>query len=305
MNKVIQKITTRLQNNYAFLVKSDSHMQRVLWFSLLVIVCHFGFDNGMKDVSVLLGVSALLFPRIVYSPYSWFLLFGMQSIDVYLDYGAKANHGWVMWYWSMAITCSFFVNSDTRKVVLHSNARWLLIIVMMVAVFWKAISPVYMSGDFFHRNLVSNPLMTQFTALVTDLDREQVDLNSKQRIVMMSQVQPSAYNIYGFATTEFTKFLALITTWWVLLIELVVGFLLLLYNKRADMYAHLFHLWFILVAYAAAPIVGFGWILLVLGYSLLEGDQKRLKLSYYFVGVCMCVYGLPIGYTIFDLFGLM
>jgi len=281
-SKIIDWFTTEDKEIFIWLVR---------FLSVGVLCLYSGLDVPYAWAGYVLVFIVLCWPYVVNKPWFWSVLLLLQSVDLYFSWLSKANHGWVMWYWCIAMFIAV-IQSD-KKIefqVIQNSARWLLIIVMLAAVYYKGISPEYMNGDFFEFNLASNMNMVPFVAIISDLSYSELISNARATSDVVGELRTENTEL---KTSWVLHYIAIVTTWWVLLIELVIGALLLFYKKIADWWAHVMHAWFIVGAYAAAPIVGFGWILIVLGYALAWDQSKSIRQMYFALAILMLIYTLP------------
>lgn len=270
--------------------------------TLITVVFYFGFGPIAQELAfVFLGL-AIFWKGIIWYPAFWVSFFALQSIDLYGSWLSAANHTWVMWYWGLAMAvASCIANIKDRDLILINNARWLLILIMLVAVFWKVINPYYMDGSFFERNLVENPLMTTFTHTFGSLSWSDIEENRFERTG--EQVSEDVYK-YSYNSNAMVGFMAIFTTWWVLLIELVIGILLLFYRAKTDLAAHICHIIFIAVAYFAVPIFGFAWILVVLGVATAGTQSAYMRPWYTLLFGLLLLYALPWNFILFNWLGV-
>lgn len=251
-----------------------------------------------SSVAILILIPLLVFKRnLINNSIVWLIPFVLLSFDLYSNWLVLANHEWVMWYWSIVLLVAsvYYKKSDISEEIMKNGARQLLIIIMLVAVAWKVTNPAYLSGSFFERTMISNPLFENFSLLVGDLTVDQLRYNQQIEVTKFTNLVPGELNTeHELISTNLFDLYGVLVSWWVLLIELLIGVLFLLKRQKIDIAAHWLHILFIITTYFAVPIVGFGWILIVLGFALTQNMPKNITYGYFVAGILMCLYGLPL-----------
>lgn len=261
---------------------------------------YFGFNPILQEMAFIFFGLALFWRDSIRHPLFWIGLQLLLSVDLYFSWINAANHTWVMWYWGIVMMIASLIRDvPLQRLIMTNNARWLLIVIMLVAVFWKVINPYYMDGSFFERNLVENPLMTTFTHAFGGLSWEAVEENNIRTLVSSTKDSLT----YSYQSTPLVGMLAIFVTWWVLLIELVIGILLLFYKEKYDLVAHICHMVFIALAYFAVAIFGFAWILVVLGAATAGQTNAYLRPWYTLLFALLLCYALPWNLILFNVLG--
>jgi len=289
--RVFQESLAR--ESYFFLVSRVTVLTIYLWYPYVL------FDQVWVLPFLLI---ALFWRRALESPLFWGLLWALLSVDLYHTWVWKANHGWVMWYWLIAMIAATSVRSEkAREFVMVNNARWLLIIIMIVAVFWKVIDPTYMNSNFFEHQFITNPIMEKFTHVVTGMPWEWIQDNQAAQERLFTDTTVNALEQKSNTAAHYA---AIFITWWVLAVELIIGFLLLFYEKVFDRIAHGFHIFFIWAAYLGGPILAFAWIIAALGLALTGERDRHLWPWYLITFLVLATYGLPWETIFFDWLGI-
>lgn len=285
--------------------KSIADVDLFTWLTvptLFVVYFNFGARPFIAEVILIFFAISFLWTQSTRWPVFWVMLATFLSIDMYLSWVTAANHGWVMWYWVVALmVASFFTKKEDQQFIITTNARWLLIIVMLVAVGWKVVNPYYMDGSFFERNLVSNPLMTTFTHTVTGLPWQQIEENY---MAMNNLFTSPDVTERDFNSNENAHVLGVVISWWVLIVEFLIGFLLLFRRYYTDLAAHIMMIWFIVAAYLGAPVLGFGLILTVLGMAVTGERFVFLRPYYAVLFLILLLYALPWFDILFNISGI-
>ncbi len=276
---------------YLFTQDSTEFIFLIQFLTVPIATFAYGHTPEILPVLIALCIGVCLYPKIAQQPLFWIGMLGVTTYDMYHHALFAANHSWVVWYWLIAVTiATCFIRTGDALQILNNNARWLLIIIMLVAVGWKAAKPEYVNGTFFEFNLVSNTKMAPFVSVVGDLTDKQINSNIHGTARMFLDLEQEQTVLHS---SWYMRVIAHMATWWVLLIEFAVGLLLLFYKKSFDYWAHMFHLQFMFFTYMAAPIMGFAWIIWLLGYSLTWGHSVQLRKYYIALALLFFVYMAP------------
>ena len=87
--------------------------------------------------------------------------------------------------------------------------------------------------------------------------------------------------------------LALVITWYDLLVQIMIGILLIPSRRVTDILAHVALLFFILTTYLPAPVFGFGWTIAILGFTLARASFPLLAMGYLAACVAVLAYQTP------------
>ena len=87
--------------------------------------------------------------------------------------------------------------------------------------------------------------------------------------------------------------MAQLITLYDLYVQVAIGALLLFRRATTDLIAHLLLLFFIFTTYIPAPVLGFGFILSILGFALVKEQSQYLSAAYLFSMVAVIFYQVP------------
>lgn len=227
-------------------------------------------------------------------PIFWFSISGLIAADVITGWFFVDNHKFVELYWCLTMFCIASAPLAIREEVRTMNARWMLGAVMLFAVLWKGISYSYMSGQFFEFTLLTDVRFQHMAHWFGGIEYGLLQGNREtlswfKTFHLQGGVAESAL----IESNAGIRRLALFMTWWTILIE---GFIGLLYVLPA----RIKHIGFIrdysLLAFAAttylfAPVVGFGWLLMIMGIAQTDSPFRRRLFVVAFV--LIQVYEMP------------
>jgi hypothetical protein len=190
------------------------------------------------------------------------------------------NHKYLLAYWLWGlVAAAFFDGEDDRDLILRRNARFMICFIMLGAVVQKTISGSYLDSTMFEVILLTDP---RFDGLLAVLGADRHDLALSQALYndLRAPVPVITEGAAVMPADGWLKAMALAFTWLDYVIQVVVGVLFLLPGKRMERWAHLSLVIFILFIYFVAPVLGFGWLIAVLGITLAHRRFPRFALVY-------------------------
>jgi hypothetical protein len=254
----------------------------------------------VRPVMLAAAALVLISPRALHTPAVWLGVALAVAFRIADDWPLADNHIYLLAYWTFAIALSLRVSGIARS--LASTSRWLVGLAFLFAVVWKAaLSPDFLDGRFFRVTLLTDPRFGEAAMLMGGLSAEQLESNrvaldplphGAQLLTPPTVVEPP--RLRAFATAS---------TWGILCLEAAVALLMLLPATRIIAgLRHTVLLAFCCVTYAFAPVAGFGWLLLVMGFAQLEPRQKWLGRTYVAVFLGLLFYEeVPWGRLVLDL----
>lgn len=227
----------------------------------------------------------------------WLGICGLLAADLMIAWFYVDNHKFVELYWCSAILAATFATSASdRMAVLQWNARLLLAAVMLFAVLWKAISYSYMSGEFFEYVLITDERFQHLTHWFAGLDYATLYSNREALDhIKSAHLDHVSLNSVQLNSSEQVATLSWGMTWWTIIIESIIGLLFLvcfyLPNRFWTATADYTLLAFAVSTYLFAPVVGFGWLLMIMGFTQSTSAFRRRLFCIAFVLVL--VYSMP------------
>ena len=255
---------SRLRSWAAPLLAPDRRIDVVGGLTLVLLLLTTQKAWGLQVVLIPLVASAVVDRRLVRRARYWFAVLAVYAVGVAPSVLEIDNHEFLLAYWLLALGLSRLQADPSAG--LATSARWLVGAAFAFAVLWKAVSPEYLSGDAFYGYLHLDPRFAGLGAAVSDLT-----LADGER----TRVVANALRVVGDETAWFAvrdgpgvSRLAAVMTVWTLAIEAVVAACFLAppsscVGRARD--AAL--LTFLFTTYVLAPVLGFGWILVILGMA--------------------------------------
>ncbi|HWO00609.1 MAG TPA: hypothetical protein VNS63_15225, partial [Blastocatellia bacterium] len=188
------------------------------------------------------------------------------------------NHVYLLAYWCLAAALA--LGAKDVAGTLRRSSRLLVGAAFLMAVIWKGLlSPDYLDGRFFSVTLLTDPRFENATLLLGGLNAEQL-AESREYLRPLPEGAELLDGPELFEPPAF-KLLTRVSTWGLLVLEALIAFACLLsLPRRAVAWRHILLLLFCIVTYAFAPVAGFGWLLLTMGFALCGPEQRVLRASY-------------------------
>jgi hypothetical protein len=144
---------------------------------------------------------------------------------------------------------------------------------------WKGVlSPDFADGRFFRSTLLMDPRFRDLSLLAGEMTPQDVQANARA----LAEVRQGRAAEAKLHEPPRQARMATVITWWTLASEAAVA-LAFLWPGRGALIRGLRHgtlLLFAWTTYAFATVVGFGWLLVILGVSQCEPRERAMRLAY-------------------------
>lgn len=260
----------------------------------VLLTLFFPFEAWYFQIAAqLLAVVFVLHRPAAGSPLYWYLLALFGSFAIIEHWYPVDNHKYLLVYWLWGlVAAAFFANADDRDLILRRTARFMICFIMLGAVVQKAISGSYLDSTMFEVILLTDPRFDGLLA-VLGVDRHDLALSQALYNDLMAPVPIIADGVAVLPADGRLKAIAVAFTWLDYAIQLTVGVLFLLPGERMERLAHLALVIFILFIYFVAPVLGFGWLIAVLGIALTHNRFPRFALGYLACFIVLISYQIP------------
>jgi hypothetical protein len=205
------------------------------------------------------------------------------------DWPLADNHAYLLCYWCLALSVSLVARD--RGAALALNGRVLIGLAFACATLWKAVlSPDYLDGTFFRMMLMVDQRFEAPVRLVSGLSTEQLVANRRllEAERLPDLLRPEAHTLVEPARLTL---LAQAATWWTVGLEAMVALTFLWPGTGwVARQRHLALAVFCATIYAIAPVVDFGWLLLVMGVAQCEPERTTVRTVYLALFFVLLVY---------------
>jgi hypothetical protein len=259
--------------------------------TLVLLIVYGGNYWYLRVPMTVACVCGLLTRSLSRSAGYWFALTAVMTWGNAVNWYAIDNHKYLMTYWCLALSMS--LSAPDAAAVLRRNARLLVCLTFFFAVLWKGLlSPDYMNSTFFHYTLLSDRRFAGFAEHFGGMPPEWRQANQAALRELFALRAPS--NVAQLHYPGRLVLLAALMTYGTILIEALVA---LAYSGPwlGPLYRH--RHWLLLAftagTYAVAPVAGFGWVLMTLGYAQCEPGRRRTRVAYLAAFLLIQVYTAP------------
>jgi hypothetical protein len=256
---------------------------------LLLLVYPSSFWYVRIPLTVLC-VSAFVFSALRFDPRFWFVTAMVVMAGNYQNWFMVDNHKYLLGYWCLALFCCLLTEAPEKT--LAQIARKLIAFSFLFAVFWKIASHDFLNSTFFHYALLLDDRFRGVSELLGGMTNELMEANrTAYRALLNFDSRIAAVQLLF---TRGITYLARIVTWWTLLIELLVAVSFLWpLGKSISRWRDFFLIIFILSTYSVAPVLGFGWTLIIMGLVQCENRYRYVRWLYMAAFVVLQIYNLP------------
>jgi len=305
MFRFLQRGALRLMRLARDLARGD-WTERVALLTLLVLLLHSFEEWYMRGPFQLLVVAGLAWRKWLGTPSFWYLAAALFGITIYLNWANSDNHKYLMAYWCIALCSAFSLAPEHRAEALAWNGRLLIGLCMGLAVFWRLSSDSYLNGTFFHFTLLADERFEYFGRWFGDASAASLAYNRELRELLVGGYLRDI-NLESVRLVDDTdlRFWAQFITWWTVILEGSIAALFLWPDRdRTSIPRNSLLILFGLTTYSFAPVRGFGWMLMVLGFAQCKDDEGHFRLAYVFAMLAIQTYTLPYGAVWEGLVGL-
>ena len=239
----------------------------------------------VRVTSIALACTAIIYPPLKRSSIYWFIWFTfIFGVRCYIHWPSADNHTFLFSFWCLTLGCSLLARDQERVVKL--NAQWYVGLVFGFATLWKVLSTEYLNGSVFQFFLTMDPRFFEIAHLLGDYSSQMAVHNRE----VIEQMWTAVGVVRLGGAPDFI--LAQCLTWWTLLIEATIAILFLVPNRyRLEIWRHVVLQLFIVVTYPPTHIVGFGWILIILGWAQCQEDFRKIQVGYFILFVLLSLFG--------------
>jgi len=237
-----------------------------------------------------IAIAAIVLPTLRHNRYVWLFaafLVGAVSLS---NWHSTDNHKYLLCYWCLAIFCSFSTKDPEQS--LAQIARWLIAAVFSIAVLQKFLSSDYLNSDFFYFELLFDKRFSGLAQYVGGIQEFINDLNTSARHALVNY--DSALIAVKLSSNSSLLYLAKFITWWNFLIQVMIAVSFLAPTQTwLAKWRHPMLLVFLFCTYLFAPVIGFGWVLIILGIAQLDPAATRTRLLYLLAFILLQIYKYP------------
>jgi hypothetical protein len=271
-----------------FVAENRLHLSVVLTLLLLLLYPHSYWY--IKLPLSLFAIAALIFPRIGCGAATWFcmsLIIGLGSLD---NWYALDNHKYLLGYWSFALFVNLIRKPDLAG--LAKAARWMIGLTFLFAVVQKTVSRDYLDSSFIHFEMLFDPRFRGLAGVLGGTPDHFVDWNRAALDALVAY--DSQLESVSLRTGAGVGLVSWVITWWNYAMDVVLAAAFLL--PRPLWLARcrdVLLLGFLVTTYFFAPVIGFGWVLAIMGVVQTGAPHVRARVAYVAAFLLLQSYRIP------------
>jgi hypothetical protein len=263
--------------------------------SMVLLLLYSGNEWYYRVPIALMCVAALLNQRLFSSANFWFFVTVFLASGNYYNWYTIDNHRYLIMYWCFGLCCAFSTADPRRAVAL--NARLLIGLCFLFAVVWKVAAGQYADGSFMHFTMLADERFRNVAEFFGGIDSQKFTYN-QTALTHLVGGERGLQSVTLMDTPQLRQ-VALIVSWWTILIEGLVALAFLWPGERGlARFRDALLLVFLVTTYAVATVVGFGWVLVIMGIAQLPQRSRHLLFFYIMAFFVLQIYLTPLG-TIF------
>jgi hypothetical protein len=257
--------------------------------TLLLLLLYGGNYWYLKVPLTILCVVGMLHPPLRRSTELWVCASAMLVIANARNWYLIDNHKYLITYWSIAMAA--VAGLADREAALRRNARLLIGLAFAFATLWKVMSPDFGDSTFFHHALL---LDDRFAVLARWVGLPADTLSANQDAVKSLTKFDGRLDSVTLQTTPAVEALAWFLTLWTFGIEGLVALAFLCPEDRGPSRGRdIVLLLFLMSTYGIAPVIGFGWVLAIMGAVQASSRFRWARLAYVAVFVVLQLFRIP------------
>lgn len=255
------------------------HMAEFQRVDLLILLSLLLVLLYTTDLVAIPAIAGLVYRPIARHPLFWLAVAGLMTVTtIGTDWYRLFNHDYVIAYWALALGLVLWWREPEE--ILAGTARLIIGFVFLFAVVWKLLSPDFADGSFFQFTLLTDERFQVVGEGIGGVPAGAPDVN-REAIAEWREPDVSAPETVRLYSGPTIVALAQGMAIWTLAIEALIALLYLLPGRlRITRLAEPALIAFIISTYVLAPVVGFGWILLILGLATTKLPRRVAHILY-------------------------
>lgn len=271
-------------------IKNIGHFDLCLLLTLLLLAFYPPHYSYISFPLSLIAIAGIIFPFLRQNRKIWIVASALIFFGNFMNWHVADNHKFLLGYWCLAILFSLYTTQPAQS--LEKIARWMIALVFLFAVTQKTLSGDYLSSSFFYYEMLFDRRFNNLAQYVGGITDEIKELNQSARRALVNY--DSILTSVQLRSAGNINILAKFVTWWNYLIQIMIGLVFLLPgNYTLSKYKDTFLLLFLFTTYLFAPVIGFGWVLAIMGIAQLKQDAVNRLFLYLLAFITLQAYKIP------------
>lgn len=280
---------------YSLALESDSlDVLRIL--TLMMVGQFLGVTRWYVQAPMTsLVVLGVLFRAVRANAVTWWVATFVMAYWGRRNWYLIDNHAYLYIIWLFALSVTALVEGSEQRRVIGNASRLLIGLVMALAALQKLASPSYTNGSFMEFVLLFDQRFQTPAWWGAGLDLPTL----MQNIARMADWVETSAGLPNAALHVSTSgahldWLVFALTWGGIVVEGALGCAFLIPGSNATLVVvrTVMLMIFVVLTYPLAPVVGFGWVLLVMGFAQVPTGFRRLRIGVLalFIVLPLCVW---------------
>lgn len=254
---------------------SGAH-QLVLRCTLLLLLFHGASLPGLQVSVVVLAGMILLLPQILELKPLWWALTFSVALDTWREWAIADNHKYLIAYWTVACTLSLY--RPDPSAYLAASARLMVGLVFCFATTWKILAGQYANGEFLYFTFLTDGRVQGLGAAVSGWSLSDL-VQFRQAIAFIGEYGASTASL-PIPQSPALHAVAMLMSWTTILGEGVIAVVYLLPAHKFYTARHVSLMLFLVATYFLLPVLGFAFVLAVLGLTQCHAEDDDTRLRY-------------------------
>lgn len=249
----------------------------VFRLTLLTLILH-GSSSAWLDVPLKILCGYMLISRVHFNHRElWILVCALVWWVNATDWLWIDNHKYLISYW--ALVCAIAAGMKDAPKILAWNGRVLLGLAFAFATLWKLVAGQYWNGEFLYYTLLVDGRMEILAHWLGGISK--ADLSQARMAEDTIGLFPSESVSSSLPDSRRLWLVAIAMSWWTLLIEAAIAVAFLIPQRlRLSAWRDVILMSFIAATYVIVPVLGFGYILTILGLAACSKERTRTRAAY-------------------------
>jgi hypothetical protein len=254
--------------------------------TLLLLVLYGEPIWQLKLPVIMAAATGLAFQNVLRARSFWLMLAILQTVTILPKAYTVDNHKLLMCYWTWVLALS--VNARHTLVF---NARMLLGLCFALAVVWKLYRGEFLDGSFLHFTLLTDHRFALFAKLVLGCPDAILDENRR----LVGQVVAGALPAAQLRDVPHSEVVALALSYWTLLSEAAIAIMFVAgsVSTRISYMRNALLLQFVILTYSVASVIGFGWLVTIMGLAQTTDTERKSTVCYVLAFVLQQLFLVP------------
>jgi hypothetical protein len=246
----------------------------------LTLILLMVYGPATRAVGVqLVGVTMLVIPPLLTNRVLWWALVFFAGVANARAWFVIDIHQYLILYWTAACALAISVHDAERRAeVLRGSARALVAVVFLFAAFWKVLGGEYADGSFLHFTFLTDPRFREVAAALTGSPASELAAGVD---AMRFASQNGLFGVpIELPTSSALRYSTLMLSWAGMFVEGLIGLLHAARGERLAPLRHTVYWAFVAGTYFLFPVMGFAFVLGVLGYAQCTDKEPGRRFAY-------------------------